>query len=806
MEADGSLVGRTLGKRFRIEKCIGRGGMATVYAARVESGDRAGTAIALKVVNRELTRDPMVLKRFDREAKSASRLQHRNTVEVYEYGVDGADAYIAMELAQGQDLLHALAAENPMRQARASLIVAQICAGLSAAHGQGIIHRDLKPENVMLVPDPSEPGGERVKVLDFGIAKIVDSPTNSGAESDDGPPSYVTKTALTRVGTIVGTPAYMSPEQCRGGEVDARSDVYACGVLLYQILTGEVPFTGETPLHTAMRHIHAQPKPPRQLRSSLAPELEKIVLKALAKWPGERHQTADQMRDELLAVIPKLPDAQGIELAPKPKPSVVIPGPAKPEAGVDPTELVIPTDPRMENGALGAGKLGMVRLSSQGAPQAPRPGAPLKVPIAPPKPAPANAPSAGSPAARPGTTKTEPSTPPPAVPRPGLVRPPPKEGPRTGRPPAPLIAHHEVAAVSSAETKAVPRTADATAQTGGGRSSTIRGGYAPDKANEPSTDDQSAEEPTTPEKQGMEVKAAAQPNSLPASSITQPDARPAPARGPTGARPARPTETGFTPTGQIERNRVAAIERASLEDDDDDEPQTFVREAPTPPRGNTVQGQSFADDDQRPQHPTLVMEEGHVAGPAPHTAQPANLPRTMESRIDPSTRAHLDAAYDESLARERQAKQSGEHPAYGAEVPVAQMATGPYQPLNIPIAPTRPSQQQPFARPDQMQHLAHAPTQLPPLAPGQIADANPASVRRGPDGQFMGVKSTMRMSAEAGRAAAYAAANASSLNQISPTGLRGKLEQLSGTTLLLIGVAVGLFLALIGLLILIIVR
>ena len=241
MEAEG-LVGRTLLGRFRIDKILGRGGMATVYAS---FDQKLGLPVALKVLKRELTRDKMVVKRFEREARAASNLRHPNVVEVVDWGVEDEEAFIAMELAQGTDLLKALARQRPMKQVRAVLVLTQVCAALSAAHAKGIVHRDLKPENVLLVPDPSEPGGERAKVLDFGIAKILDVPKAGG--SPDDPPSYVTKTALTRVGTIVGTPAYMSPEQCRGGEIDGRSDVYACGVLLYQLVTGELPFTGETP-------------------------------------------------------------------------------------------------------------------------------------------------------------------------------------------------------------------------------------------------------------------------------------------------------------------------------------------------------------------------------------------------------------------------------------------------------------------------------------------------------------------------------------------------------------------------------
>ncbi|HTJ80934.1 MAG TPA: protein kinase, partial [Polyangiaceae bacterium] len=351
-----SLVGRTLVGRFRVDRILGRGGMATVFAARDE---RDGRDVALKVLKRELTRDPMVLRRFEREAKAASHLSHPNIIKVYDFGVEGGDAFISMELANGVDLLKALSRERPMRQARSVLLLAQVCAALSVAHKKGIIHRDLKPENVVLVPEPSEPGGERAKVLDFGIAKVLDVSPKGGAGGDaNDPPSYVTKTALTRVGTIVGTPAYMSPEQCRGGEVDGRSDVYACGILLYQLVTGELPFTGETPLHTAMRHIHAQPRRPSELRADLHPALEKTILKALAKWPGERHQSAEALREELLGLLPELPDRAT---------DLVLPdgfggGPPSPRAAPEPTRHLV-------GGPLGSTPLRAVRLGGLAAPE-----------------------------------------------------------------------------------------------------------------------------------------------------------------------------------------------------------------------------------------------------------------------------------------------------------------------------------------------------------------------------------------------------------------------------------------------------
>jgi len=304
MATESPLIGTTIAGKFRIVRLIGKGGMAAVFAA-VQTGQ--SEEVAVKVMKRELVRDRTVLKRFQREAKAASQLDHPNTVRVLDYGVDGEDAYIAMELARGKDLLQVLSEQRPMAQARAAHIVGQVCSALSAAHDRGIIHRDLKPENIMLVPDNAQPFGESVKVLDFGIAKIVAPPRGAKASGGGGgntsKVATITRSALTRVGTIVGTPAYMSPEQCRGGDLDARSDVYSVGVLMYQLVTGQVPFLGETPLHTAMRHIHAAATPPRELRPDLAESFERIIMKALSKTPDDRQQSAREVENALLAEL-----------------------------------------------------------------------------------------------------------------------------------------------------------------------------------------------------------------------------------------------------------------------------------------------------------------------------------------------------------------------------------------------------------------------------------------------------------------------------------------------------------------------
>jgi serine/threonine-protein kinase len=296
-----TLIGRTLAGRFRITGFIGEGAMATVYRGLQEQEPRD---VAVKVMHPHLASETSFVKRFRREAKAASALKHPNTVQIIDFGIDNELPYIVMELLAGQDLFELLVTEKQLNQALAVRILMQVCDALSAAHDLGIIHRDLKPENVMLIRDPASPGSEHVKVLDFGIAKIVD---RTDRDPEDPPPS-ISDSVLTTVGVIVGTPQYMSPEQCRASPIDARSDVYSCGILLYQLVTGRVPFTGEHPFEIAMKQVREPPPPPTSVIASIHPELEKVILTALEKWPAQRQQSARDLRDELGRVLALLPD------------------------------------------------------------------------------------------------------------------------------------------------------------------------------------------------------------------------------------------------------------------------------------------------------------------------------------------------------------------------------------------------------------------------------------------------------------------------------------------------------------------
>ena len=306
-----SLIGRTLGGRFRVIGFIGEGAMASVYRAVQVQEPRD---VAIKVMHPHLTGDPTFVGRFRREAKAAAQIRHPNTVQILDFGVDDRVLYIAMELLGGQDLFETLVVERRLGERRAVRILIQICDALTAAHEKGIIHRDLKPENIMLLPpDPRDPTVERVKVLDFGIAKILER--DASPASDGGEPNSMANSVLTTVGMVVGTPAYMSPEQCRGETIDARSDVYACGILLYQLVAGRLPFAGDNAMDLAVKHVRSEPPPIHTVIPTVNRDLEALILTALGKWPAQRQASATELKSQLEAILPQLTDGAGELLA-----------------------------------------------------------------------------------------------------------------------------------------------------------------------------------------------------------------------------------------------------------------------------------------------------------------------------------------------------------------------------------------------------------------------------------------------------------------------------------------------------------
>jgi serine/threonine-protein kinase len=332
------LIGRQVAGRFTIKRFLGEGGMATVFVAEQEAEPRE---VALKIMNEDLSADRTFVKRFQREAKAAARVQHPNSVAIIDYGVAEGLSYIAMELLAGDDLYVLLEREGAITQGRAARILIEVCDALMVAHELGIVHRDLKPENIMVIPDPAHPNGERVKVLDFGIAKLLapDTPQMADPRLDPG-------SAVTRAGTFIGTPAYMSPEQCALLPVDTRADIYTCGVLLFQLVVGRLPFEGQTPLHTATLHIHEPAPRPSQMAPEIDPRLEQVIMKALAKKPTERHQTARHLASTLRKLLPDLPDVRVAKVG-KPQPGSLRQSgrtrnqPAPPPAAGEPPEVAM---------------------------------------------------------------------------------------------------------------------------------------------------------------------------------------------------------------------------------------------------------------------------------------------------------------------------------------------------------------------------------------------------------------------------------------------------------------------------------
>ena len=268
---------RVLGGRYRLERHLARGGMAEVYVADDQLLNRP---VAVKVLFPELARDEAFVERFRREARSAASLNHHNIVSVYDFGEDEGSWFIVMEYVEGRTLRDIIKAEGPMDPARAAELASEVAAALAAAHAQGIVHRDIKPANVLIAADTGT-----VKVTDFGIARAAN------ARQD-----------LTVPGTVLGTATYLSPEQAQGADIDARTDIYSLGMVLYEMLTGKPPFTGETSVAVAYQQLNRIAPPPSTLNPRVPPALDAVVMRAMSKDPVERQASAEEIREELLAV------------------------------------------------------------------------------------------------------------------------------------------------------------------------------------------------------------------------------------------------------------------------------------------------------------------------------------------------------------------------------------------------------------------------------------------------------------------------------------------------------------------------
>jgi beta-lactam-binding protein with PASTA domain/predicted Ser/Thr protein kinase len=280
MAVSDTLINTLFDGRYRVLRRLGSGGMANVYLAEDEE---LGRRIAIKILNERHAADEQFIERFRREAKNAAGLSHPNIVQIYDRGEAEGTYYIAMEYLGGRTLKETVADRQPLPIREAIDYARQILAALRFAHRNGIVHRDIKPHNALMDDDG------RLKVSDFGIAR-------AGAASQ-----------MTEAGSIIGTAQYLSPEQARGAAVDHRSDLYSLGIVLYELLTGTVPFTGDTPVEIAMKHLSKVPEPPSAKRPEIPRALDQVVLRALAKDPDDRYGSAEEFDAELAQVAEGLP-------------------------------------------------------------------------------------------------------------------------------------------------------------------------------------------------------------------------------------------------------------------------------------------------------------------------------------------------------------------------------------------------------------------------------------------------------------------------------------------------------------------
>ena len=268
------LPGKHYGGRYEVKGSIASGGMAEVFVARDSMLDRL---VALKLMHPEFARNEAFIERFRREAQAAASLNDPRIVAIYDWGSDAGTYFIVMEYVEGNTLAEIIKASGPLPIAKAVKIAIDVLGGLHLAHLKGIVHRDVKPANIAITV------GGQIKVMDFGIARAA----HDGAMT------------VTQTGMVIGTASYFSPEQAQGKPVDARSDIYSAGIVLYEMLTGVVPFRGESPVAVAYKHVTEDPAPPRSLAEDIPPALEAVVMKAISKNPENRYQTALEMCRDL---------------------------------------------------------------------------------------------------------------------------------------------------------------------------------------------------------------------------------------------------------------------------------------------------------------------------------------------------------------------------------------------------------------------------------------------------------------------------------------------------------------------------
>jgi serine/threonine-protein kinase len=270
------MEGRVLGNRYELIEKIGGGGMALVYKAKCRLLDRV---VAVKILRPEFTNDEEFVKRFRIEAQAAASLSHPNIVSIHDVGHEDDVHYIVMEYVDGITLKEYILKKGLLSWKEAVSIASQICSAIEQAHRNSIVHRDIKPHNILITRDGI------AKVADFGIARAVSSST------------------ITMVGSTIGSVHYFSPEQARGGYTDEKSDLYSLGIALYEMVTGRVPFDGETPVAVALKHIQDQPVPPLDYESSLPKGVNDIIMKAIKKDQSKRYQSASEMLSDLKGAV-----------------------------------------------------------------------------------------------------------------------------------------------------------------------------------------------------------------------------------------------------------------------------------------------------------------------------------------------------------------------------------------------------------------------------------------------------------------------------------------------------------------------
>lgn len=308
-----ALIGKTIAGRYEVQGLLGKGGFGAVFAAR---HTMTGQEVVLKVMRPELAMDPTQVKRFMNEARISSGLSHPNTVRTFDFGqTDDGLLFLVMERLHGEELARVLRREAPLDPVRAMHIAIGVLKSLAEAHAAGLVHRDLKPGNIFLVKVHGE--DDFVKLIDFGIAKSVEA----GVDED-----------LTRTGMAIGTPKYMSPEQGRAEALDGRSDLYALGVILFEMLSARLPFEAQSAMSMIVKHLQEEPPDIRTLATGVPPELAQVVMRALRKSPWERFRDADEMREQLENILDGLGALHkrraGSGRMPQVRPSTIEPGPA----------------------------------------------------------------------------------------------------------------------------------------------------------------------------------------------------------------------------------------------------------------------------------------------------------------------------------------------------------------------------------------------------------------------------------------------------------------------------------------------